>query len=106
MEFTTEFKNTHFTEDVITTGTSTLDQHLYWSNSKMVRITEYSESIEIIYKQIRLNVYASYPQVPSKQTERVFKIVYSCKDGKWHRSEPIYGTIVPETKETYVFDEN
>lgn len=103
-EFTTEFKNTHFTEDVITTGTSTLDQHLYWSNSKMVRITEYSESIEFIYKQKSLTTLGVYPPRPS--AERVFKIVYSCKDGKWHRSEPIYGTIVPETKETYVFDEN
>ena len=75
-EFTTEFKNTHFTEDVITTGTSTLGQHLYWSNSKMVRITEYSESIEIIYKQTSLGSLGIYP--PAPPTERVFKIVYSC----------------------------
>ena len=106
-----EFKNTPHFPECITTGTSgtlegtfTLDQNFYWSNPVRVEIVERLESIEIIYKQTSLGSLGIYP--PAPPTERVFKIVYSCKDGKWHKSKPIYGTIVPQTKETYIFDEN
>ena len=53
------------------------------------------DSIELIYKE---TPYAG-PR-PS-----VFKIVYSCKDGKWHQSEKIYGQIIPAAKEKYKFEE-
>ena len=46
--------------------------------------------------------YTVYPQQPLE--ERVFKIVYSCKDGKWNKSEPNYGKIIPATDEDYDFD--
>lgn len=98
-----EFKNTPPTGGSTTT-TSSEGLNYYWSNPVRVEIVERLESIEFIYKQTSLISLGVYPPRPS--AERVFKIIYSCKDGKWHKSEPIYGTIVPQTKETYVFDEN
>jgi hypothetical protein len=44
-----------------------------------------------------------YPSPPPE--ERVFKIVYSCVDGKWNKSEKIYGKIIPSQKEYYEFED-
>lgn len=31
------------------------------------------------------------------------KIIYSCIDGKWNKSEPIYGKIIPTQDEYFEF---
>ena len=33
----------------------------------------------------------------------VFKIVFSCIDGKWNKSDRIYGKIIPPSEESYEF---
>jgi hypothetical protein len=80
-------------------GTTTID---LWSLPELVSVHEVGESVEMIYKQtsrLNLSVY------PSRQLEeRVYKIVYSCKDGKWHKSEPIYGKIIPAQSEYFEFE--
>lgn len=74
-----------------------------WQTPIFLKSMEVDESIEFLYKEISNCVTLQYP--PSPPYERVFKIVYSCKDGKWHKSEPIYGTIVPSQDEYYEFEE-
>lgn len=72
----------------------------WWSNPTLIKAIEVGETIEFIYKQTS-NVQYGY----LSPKERVFKVVYSCKDGKWNKSEPIYGEIIPATEEHYDFDE-
>ena len=53
-------------------------------------------SIELVYKEV---------SIWNGLDNRVYKIVYSCLDGKWHKSDRIYGEIIPEQviEETYKF---
>lgn len=82
------------------TCTSNID---IWSMPERVEVNEVGESIEMIYKQTSVITYTTfYPPLPP--STRVFKIVYNCIDGKWNKSEPIFGKIVPEQSEYYIFD--
>lgn len=53
-------------------------------------------SIELVYKEV---------SIWNGLDKRVYKIVYSCLDGKWHKSDRIYGEIILEQiiEETYKF---
>jgi len=66
-----------------------------YTNLKFVKIVENCDSIELIYKE--------NPNVNYFNQFKVFKIVFSCKDGKWNKSERIYGSIIPESQEDYEF---
>jgi hypothetical protein len=69
-----------------------------WFAPERIKVIEYPDKLEIIYKQIRKIMYNnSGPEV------RVFKIVYSCVDGKWNKSDRIYGKILPPQEESYIF---
>ena len=72
-----------------------------WSIPERVDVIENSDSIEFVYKETTMSSYTSLT-VLSPQV-RVFKIVFSCVDGKWNKSERIYGQIVPAENEQYVF---
>lgn len=80
------------------TTTTTLNQ---WSLPIRVDVLEHPDRIDMIYKQVS-NI---HPHFFSSPEERVFKIVFSCVDGKFHKSEPIYGKIVPASEEHYEFEE-
>lgn len=73
-----------------------------WSAPQRVDVRDTGNSIEMIYLQDRINRLwgGTIPQIPER---RVFKIVYSCVNGEWHKSEPIYGTIIPAQNEFYQF---
>jgi hypothetical protein len=64
-------------------------------------VNEYSDKIEIVYIQRSNTTLAIYP--PISPQEIVFKIVFSCVDGKWNKSEPIYGKIISAKCESYEF---
>ena len=53
-------------------------------------------SIELVYKEV---------SIWNGLDNRIYKIVYSCLDGKWHKSDRIYGEIIPKQviEETYKF---
>ena len=53
-------------------------------------------SIELVYKEV---------SIWNGLDNRVYKIVYSCLDGKWYKSDRIYGEIIPKQviEETYKF---
>ena len=79
-------------------GTSTFNN---WSFPERIDIQEFDNKIEFIYKQNSMMQLAVYPPRPPET--RVFKIVFSCIDGKWNKSESIYGVIKPSQGETYIF---
>lgn len=88
-------------ENLLNTGTTaTLNT---WSQPSRVDVREYPDKIEMIYKQTSMITYTTWPGQPPQ--ERVFKIVFSCVDGKWHKSEPIFGTITPARDEDYDFED-
>jgi len=74
-----------------------------WSVPTRVDVIEKTDSIEFIYKQTSMVTLTVHPSPPP--AERVFKIVFSCVDGKWHKSEPIYGQIISAQAESYEFEE-
>lgn len=82
------------------TGTST-SAFNQWNEPTFIKAIEVGETIEFIYKQTSMISYTISSPSPE---ERIFKIVFSCKNGKWNKSEPIYGTIIPATGEDYDFD--
>lgn len=92
--------NTHF--HLGFGGSSDTTSFGLWGTPYLIETREVGESIEMIYKQVSNMSITIYPPPPPQV--RVFKIVYSCKDGKWHKSEPIFGRIVPPTEEQYDFD--
>lgn len=95
---TTEYTqlNTGMTGSVTTMNT--------WLTPQRVDVIEYADCIEFIYKETSMLILTSiYPPPPPE--ERVFKIVYSCVDGKWNKSERIYGKIKPSQKEYYEFED-
>jgi len=76
-----------------------------WGNPTFVCANEVGETVEFIYKQRAIITMCSDYYHTSDENERVFKIVYSCIDGKWNKSEPIFGTIIPKSEESYEFEE-
>ena len=63
---------------------------------------EIGETIEMIFSTTSNMIYTVYP--PREPEKRIFKIVFSCIDGKWNRSERIYGKIIPAIEQHYEFD--
>jgi hypothetical protein len=83
-----------------TTGTSTFNP---WNHPERIEVREVGESIEMIYKQT--SSFSRTGGLPPYPDERLYKIVYSCVDGKWNKSEPIYGKIIPAQGEYYEFED-
>lgn len=81
------------------TGTSYFNT---WGDMKRVSVAEIGETVEMVYLETSNISYTNYPPRPPER--RVFKIIYSCIDGKWNKSERIYGKIVPEKEESYSFE--
>lgn len=81
-------------------GTSTFNT---WNDPIFIESKEVRESIEFIYTETSM---ISYTIHPSPQPERrTFKIIYSCKDGKWNKSDRIYGEIISAQDESYEFEQ-
>ena len=70
-------------------------------NNILVSTEEVGDTIELTYIQTSNIILLSYP--PKEPERKVFKIIYSCIDGKWNKSEPIYGEIIQRTEERYKF---
>jgi hypothetical protein len=88
-------------KDISLFNSSNTSSFSEWGHTTLIKTIVYDDRIELVYKEISniaLNVYTSI--IP----ERVFKKTYSCKDGAWHESEPIYGEIIPPQYEEYNFD--
>ena len=86
------------------TSTSTSANINTWSTPELLETRECQESIEMVYKQTSNISYGIHSFMNSHDTERIYKIVYSCVEGKWHKSEPIFGKIVPAQDAYYDFE--
>ena len=84
--------NTTFTHTTLT------DSCIF--NSKLVDVKEGDDYIELIYTHEPL-YWTSSPNV----FKQVYKIKYCCIDGKWNKSNPIYGKYIPASGESYEFNE-
>jgi hypothetical protein len=69
-----------------TSSTTSINQ---WSEPFHLETNELEDSIEMIYEEVSNMVLSIYPSRPLEK--RHFKIVFSCVDGKWNKSERIYG---------------
>ena len=85
-------------------GTSSTTSWNPWNSPERVAIIEYHDKIEMVYKETSMITLTIHPSPPPEV--RVFKIVFSCIDGKWNKSEKIYGKIISQQKERYEFDED
>lgn len=81
------------------TGTTLIDN---WNLPERVQVAEVGESIEMIYTETARISYTHHHFSTSPEM-RVFKIVYSCVDGKWNKSDKIYGKIIPAQGTYYEF---
>jgi hypothetical protein len=79
------------------TGTAQLN---HWSESTRLQVNELPDSIEMIYEETSTTTLAVYPPRPPEK--RYFKIIFSCVDGKWNKSERIYGEKI-EREEYFEF---
>lgn len=88
----------------INTGGTTSTTNM-WGIPKMESVREMGETIEMVFTEESLYINAAlvYPTPPP--AKRVFKIIYSCKDGKWDKSDRIYGDIYPAQAERYDFEQ-
>jgi hypothetical protein len=73
-----------------------------WNHPELINATEKGETIEMIYRQTS-NFYRTGGLPPYNDT-RIFKIVYSCVNGKWNKSEPIYGKVITSQEESFEFE--
>lgn len=84
--------------DDITSNTGSWDP---WSEPRLIDTIVNEKSIELIYRQdsqITLTVgWDSTPEI------RIFKVIYSCRKGKWHESEQIEGEYISASDEGYEF---
>jgi hypothetical protein len=82
------------------TGTSTINP---WNHPERIEVREVGETIEMIYKQT--SSFSRTGGLPPYHDVRLYKIVYRCVDGKWNKSEPIFGKIIPAQDESYQFED-
>jgi hypothetical protein len=61
-----------------------------WYPAKQINFFDLGNSLEIMYEQKCVKT----PLNDIKPLERVFKIIYSCVDGKWNKSERIYASMI------------
>ena len=74
-----------------------------WNPMVFKEVNEVGETIEMIYTQT--SSFSRTGGLPPYHDERAVKIVFSCVDGKWHKSEPIFGKIIPSQSEYFEFED-
>lgn len=84
-----------------TDGISTYDSE--WGLPSLIDTIVYvKEKIELVYIQHSNMTYTGF-ELQLQPDPRIFKIIYSCKDGKWHKSKRIFGKYISAKDETYEF---
>ena len=69
-----------------------------WNEPERVSVTEFLDRIEMVFTE------TSAASISTAAPERrVFKVIFSCVDGKWNKSSRIYGTIQKAVGEKYTF---
>ena len=81
------------------TGTSNFEQYTY---PYIIDTIVNDGSIEIVYRQDPTFTFTT-GFCDAQPDPKIYKIIYSCKKGKWHQSEKIEGNFVPSSGESYEF---
>jgi len=84
----------------ITNQSFTTSTFKEWNEPIRVDVIDTGNSIEMIYVQTKNSIWGNL-----FCEKRAFKIVYSCVNGMWNKSEPIYGKIIPAQEEYYEFEQ-
>ncbi len=101
MENLTSGTSQTFTNDpLFNTPNGTTANINQWGFPQRLKVNELPDSIEMIYEETSTTTLAVYP--PRTPQKRYFKIVFSCIDGKWNKSERIYGEKI-EREEYFKF---
>lgn len=100
MENLTSGTSQTFTNDPLFNTSGTTANINQWSESTRLQVNELPDSIEMIYEETSTITLGVYPSRPPQK--RYFKIVFSCVDGKWNKSERIYGEKI-EREEYFEF---
>lgn len=82
--------------DSIDTTSTTYAVFNPWTTPVLVDTIILEGSIELIYTR--------WSTTWGPSADQCYKVVYSCVDGKWNVSEPIFGEIIPATEEAYEFE--
>ena len=85
------------------TSTGTFTSAGMWNTMVFKEVNEVGETIEMIYTQT--SSFSRTGGLPPYHDERAVKIVFSCVDGKWNKSEPIFGKIIPSQDEYFEFED-
>lgn len=72
-----------------------------WGNPYIIDTILGNKSIELVYRRDAQFTHTVFPV--STPNPKIFKIIYSCKNGKWHKSEKIKGYYVSKKEESYEF---
>ncbi len=80
----------------ISTGTACFDP---WSEPYLIDTIVDKGCIELIYRQDSTITYV----INIEPYIKIFKVIYSCKNGKWHESKRIEGSYISARDETYEF---
>lgn len=73
-----------------------------WGKPYLIDTVVLEDSIELIYRQDSNLTYTVNWQI--HEDVKIYKIVFSCKNGKWHVSDNIEGKYIHARGETYEFD--
>ena len=102
-------KSSNISNSNIITGTTTDTNITNYYSQYPVRLRifkeayEVGETIEMIYIE-KTSVFRT-TDGELYNDEIPVKFIFSCVDGKWNKSEPIYGKIIPAQEETFEFDQ-
>lgn len=88
----TSTNNVGVTSTMFVTSTPTV--------STLIQTNVFDDQIELVYKEV--SIIRSWPRY---NDDRVYKIIYSVVDGKWNKSDKIYGKIIPAQEEDYEFED-
>lgn len=91
---------TYKNDPLISTGTGGTTAGFMLIAPTRLQVNERIDSIEMIYEETSLISLAVHPPRPPEKI--YFKIVFSCVDGKWNKSEKIYGKKI-EHQEYFEF---
>lgn len=86
---------------VQTDGDSTTANYSEWGVPFLIDTIVNQDSIELVYRQDPNFTYTTlYGVQPEPE---IFKVIYSCQKGKWHKSDKIEGEYVSASDESYSF---
>lgn len=87
------------THSLLNNSSNTSITNVNYNLPRLIDVIYGADYIELVYFQ-NPTYWTSSPNI----IKQVYKIKYSCVDGKWNKSQPIYGKYIPASDESYEFE--